>query len=554
MGKKTKKQAPGEPFRLGRLLFPLGIGLVIAGSLVLARFAMGQAMAAFDSKVYLEELQADADQDSLSVAAAFSEREVRLHSWAYALREAGITESGEILRSVAQGCATLGAERLYLADDDGFFYGSDGLVSRLPQYDSLLAEAETEKRTLRQDGRFLAIVQIRPFTVEGATFRWALAEFDDGALQEELLVGLRCGGTGGQLLDVGGGEVLRLRGDRSLYSLLDTAQIKGDTAASDLKQRILNADRVSTVCQVGEASQLLVSTKLPGRDWILLTLDPMPRSPGLLDPVMVLYLCAVGLLALAVCFAFLRSRQEGALRRQAEKARDTCAQLQTKLDGMTEVNRSQTELLDAVSVNVRTALNGIAGFTALAKRHIGEPTVLGEYLNKVDDASAQLLSKLNEGLDATGWHRSVEEETQPQETEGPIDVRGMRILLVEDNALNREIGEAILSELGMTVECAENGQLGFQKVATAKPGYYDLVLMDIQMPVMDGCEATAMIRRLRSKLLAEIPILAMTADVSIENRRRAFEAGMDGYVEKPINIDKLLRAIQKVLRKTAKRE
>ena len=130
-----------------------------------------------------------------------------------------------------------------------------------------------------------------------------------------------------------------------------------------------------------------------------------------------------------------------------------------------------------------------------------------------------------------------------------MSLAGKRVLLVEDNRLNREIAADILSEAGMLVESASNGKEGFQKLSLSHPGYFDVVLMDIQMPVMDGCEATKTIRRLRSKMLAEIPIIAMTASVSDEDKRKAFQAGMDGYVEKPMDISKLLRAIQNALRR-----
>lgn len=553
MGKKRRKHPPKGNVRLRALWRRLSVALAVALSLLAAYAAMNQAIAAFDRKTYLRQAREDADRDAGAAEALLGEREARLRAWAYALREAGNTESAQILRGVMQGGSMLEARQLYLVDEDGYYYGSDGNVAQNPQYDGIRATLQTEVSTLRQGGRFLIALEIRPFTVDGSTFRWALAEFDSADYQEQLSQVLRCGAVSGQILDGEGREVLRLSGDRSLYGLLDTARASGYAAPSDLKRQILDSDRVSTVCQMGNSQHLLTSTRLPGRDWILLTLDPMPPAPELMDPVMVLYLCAVALMVGAVCVVLRLRRRDRLLREQVQAARDSCTQMEKRLEGLKEVNRTQTEFINSISFNIRTPLTAIVGFTALAKRHIREPQALGEHLDKVGDASAQLLSKLNEGLDATGWHRYVEEEPQPLEAERAIDLQGMRILLVEDNALNRDIGEAILSEVGFVVECAENGQIGFQKVATAKPGYYNLVLMDIQMPVMDGYEATTMIRRLRSKYLAEIPILAMTANVSLEDKRRAFEVGMDGYVEKPMNMEKLLSAIQKALSRSVDR-
>ena len=156
------------------------------------------------------------------------------------------------------------------------------------------------------------------------------------------------------------------------------------------------------------------------------------------------------------------------------------------------------------------------------------------------------MARSDEGLEKA----QTTEDTTPEIEERPVNLAGKRVLLVEDNRLNREIAADILTECGMLVETASNGREGFQKLSLSQPGYYNVVLMDIQMPVMDGCEATKTIRRLRSKMLAEIPIIAMTAGVSDEDKKKAFDAGMDGYVEKPINISKLLRAIQTALKRS----
>ena len=108
------------------------------------------------------------------------------------------------------------------------------------------------------------------------------------------------------------------------------------------------------------------------------------------------------------------------------------------------------------------------------------------------------------------------------------DFRGRHILLVEDNELNREIAVAILHEYGFLVDTAENGAVAVEKICTSDPGRYDLVLMDVQMPVMDGCTATQRIRALEDPVRAAVPIVAMTANVFEEERKRAFDCGMNG--------------------------
>ena len=131
--------------------------------------------------------------------------------------------------------------------------------------------------------------------------------------------------------------------------------------------------------------------------------------------------------------------------------------------------------------------------------------------------------------------------------EKDADFKGKHILLVEDNALNREIAQEILREYGFRVDTAENGAVAVEKVSTAAPGSYDLVLMDVQMPVMDGYTATRQIRALEDPALAGIPILAMTANAFDEDRRRAMESGMTGFLSKPIVIGDLVQELHKIL-------
>ena len=118
------------------------------------------------------------------------------------------------------------------------------------------------------------------------------------------------------------------------------------------------------------------------------------------------------------------------------------------------------------------------------------------------------------------------------------------ILLVEDNELNREIAMEILNEYGFLVDTAENGAVAVEKMKNSSPGDYDLVLMDVQMPVMNGYEATKQIRALDNPTLAGITILAMTANAFDEDRKKALECGMDGFLSKPIVIEELITTLQ----------
>ena len=141
-------------------------------------------------------------------------------------------------------------------------------------------------------------------------------------------------------------------------------------------------------------------------------------------------------------------------------------------------------------------------------------------------------------------------QSEPEDSVLPAagsDFRGRCILLVEDNELNREIAVEILKEYGFLVDTAENGAEAVEKVKNSEPGNYDLVLMDVQMPVMNGYEATKQIRALDDPALAGITILAMTANAFDEDRKKALKCGMDGFLSKPIVIEELISTLQKNL-------
>jgi signal transduction histidine kinase/CheY-like chemotaxis protein len=138
------------------------------------------------------------------------------------------------------------------------------------------------------------------------------------------------------------------------------------------------------------------------------------------------------------------------------------------------------------------------------------------------------------------------DEVTPAET---VDFASKRLLLVEDNAVNLEIAQMLLKQMDFSVETAENGKVAVEKVAASQPGYYDAILMDIQMPVMDGYEATREIRALPDPKLAEIPILAMTANAFPEDIKAAEEAGMQAHIAKPIDVNVLKKELKKVIGK-----
>ncbi len=155
------------------------------------------------------------------------------------------------------------------------------------------------------------------------------------------------------------------------------------------------------------------------------------------------------------------------------------------------------------------------------------------------------LSELRDILaTAAGDGKTEKIEEKPAENEL---IKGTRLLLVEDNELNREIAEELLTERGFVVEKAENGQEAVDMVSGSSEGYYKLILMDVQMPIMDGYTATKKIRALENPAIAEIPIVAMTANAFEEDKKRAIESGMNAHVAKPIDIEKLIEVVTNIL-------
>ena len=161
-------------------------------------------------------------------------------------------------------------------------------------------------------------------------------------------------------------------------------------------------------------------------------------------------------------------------------------------------------------------------------------------------AKPMFMSDIRDTLMTAIGQKQAEAETAILPAAGS-DFRGKCILLVEDNELNSEIAAEILNEYGFLVDTAENGAEAVEKVKNSKPGNYDLVLMDVQMPVMDGYEATKQIRALDNPALAGITILAMTANAFDEDKKKALECGMDGFLSKPIVIEELISILQKNL-------
>lgn len=213
--------------------------------------------------------------------------------------------------------------------------------------------------------------------------------------------------------------------------------------------------------------------------------------------------------------------------------------------GMSENFRSHAfEMFEREKTTTETGISGTGLGLAIVKRLVemmgGEVEIISE-LGKGTEVVVSLKFEITDVSNV---------KTGKLRTNAVMDFAGKRLLLVEDNEMNREIASAILSELGFTVEQAENGAVAVDKVANSKNGYYDIILMDLQMPVMDGYKATSEIRALANRALSGIPIVAMTANAFDTDRQKCLEAGMNGHIAKPIDISKLFETLAEVFNKS----
>ena len=206
--------------------------------------------------------------------------------------------------------------------------------------------------------------------------------------------------------------------------------------------------------------------------------------------------------------------------------------LMPDMNGIEVVRRVRSEIGDEIPIIILTAYDWHdiekeareAGVTAFCSKPLFR-SQLYQALKNVEDATAK----------------------EPVPETSPEQFKGKRVLIVDDVELNREIADAVIEDAGMQVETAENGQEAVEMLAGSVEGYYDIVLMDVMMPIMNGYEAAQEIRKLENRKLADIPIIAMTANAFEEDRIAALKAGMDDHLAKPIQLEKLYEIMLKYL-------
>lgn len=213
-----------------------------------------------------------------------------------------------------------------------------------------------------------------------------------------------------------------------------------------------------------------------------------------------------------------------------------------------------TNLVQAfeVSKDIRLPLHIILGFTEIIRHNHDDPEMLSRYLDGIR-VSGEYMMKLLDQIQNKSSEKTLDLEKYLQDRLSADvtqpDFSGKRVLVAEDMSINREIAAEILKQTGAETEFAEDGDICLQMIEEAPAGFYDLILMDIMMPNMDGIETTKRIRQLSNPEKAKIPVIAMTSNVSERDREAALAAGMDAFEEKPIFIDKLFETMRQFLYK-----
>lgn len=187
-------------------------------------------------------------------------------------------------------------------------------------------------------------------------------------------------------------------------------------------------------------------------------------------------------------------------------------------------------------------LNGVRG--------IGLGLTIAKNIVDMLNGTIAVQSEVNEGSTFTVTLPFRVQPLAEEAGKGGAPALSLRILLAEDNEINREIETELLERMGFIVDPVADGKEALDKVSSASPGDYDLLIIDLQMPVMDGWEVSAAIRKLPDPVLARVPIIALSANVSISDRRRSLESGIDVHLPKPMDLNVLLETIEKITKKS----
>lgn len=212
----------------------------------------------------------------------------------------------------------------------------------------------------------------------------------------------------------------------------------------------------------------------------------------------------------------------------------------------------KSAFLPGLGQDFRTSMNAIMGMTNIASSHLDDKRKVEDSLKKITDSSNAIMNMVREFYGEAFENREFDHfDMGTSILEGAYTIRDYsdkRVMLVEDNELNREIACEFLQETGVSIEEAETGKAALELFENTPEGYFDLIFMDISMPVMDGYEATIAIRSLKREDAKKVPIVALTANALAEDVAAAKSAGMNEHISKPVDIDKLQSSLEKWIR------
>ena len=266
------------------------------------------------------------------------------------------------------------------------------------------------------------------------------------------------------------------------------------------------------------------------------------------------------LVVVALIWMIYRKLQKNILKIEKEKEQKYQKSLLEAAEKADAANRAKTEFLQRMSHDIRTPINGICGMLDVGDYYRDDLSRQTECRGKIREASNILKELVNEVLDMSklesgeiyleekpfNIYQIINEDVardEEKQEEVTASIRGLNILLVEDNELNMEIAEFVIQSEGASVVKAWNGQEAVEAFEKSASGEFDAILMDVMMPVMNGYEATKMIRSMDRSDAKKIPIIAMTANAFVEDRIKSKEAGMNEHVSKPIDMKLLVKII-----------
>ncbi|MCM1188408.1 MAG: ATP-binding protein [bacterium] len=719
----NKRTAPagwrGKAFLLLSLILAVFTGVAILYSVVTSKVI----------NLAVQSMDEVALHDEAAILKSLEYRWNTLSSVGSECRQAKCQTTYELLELLHLKESGMDCLDLALIDEEENIYYSSLFISKSESIASL-CRGEQERFVARYDGEGESVesrnesllfgVKIKPFTVEEKTFTHIVCRFHINTLANELKIDSYGGEGYSNIIDQDGNYIVNLNRSHSIqvrenfFTDIEKYRLEDGAAVENIRERIARNESFTISFETDRGSALMRFTPMPEMDWYFVTSVYRSvfeaQSMELLQIVLLIFI-AMGSAVVLVLLLTLRGRQAAVQARLNQQHQE---ELNEALAMAESANRAKTAFLNNMSHDIRTPMNAIIGFTALASKHIESTEQVRGYLEKITQSSNHLLSLINDVLDMSriesgkvvieekpenlaeilqnirsiiqtdilsrqlklyidaenvtneniycdklrlnqillnllsnamkftpaggsvtlcltekegqrpGWgdyelrvrdtgigmspefaatifepftreqtstvsgiqgtglgmsitksivdmmkgtievHSEKDKGTEfvielsfrlcaeavgkkaPAEEEA-VSFQGRRLLLVEDNELNREIATELLQEWGFLIETAENGREAVEAVQASAPGYFDAVLMDVQMPVMNGYEATRAIRLLDDPKLSGILIIAMTANAFEEDRQAALDAGMNAHVGKPIDIPALLKTLRQFL-------